>query len=156
MSVKICGHKVRWQKPIKIYTLLVKTLCLLALGNLLLVPAGMANDAATILQHSKASSGDAVPCQPLHTSRMESSTLHKANASARTQRSAGPSTMSPAMMLALALGYRNVPGPVVRTRTHVVADESSQPVAEEEAMLIPGDREGLPSYASIVPSAGGD
>jgi hypothetical protein len=55
MGIKICGHKVRWQKPIKIYTFL-KALCLvMVIGGLAAQPAS----AADILSSKQASTGAA-------------------------------------------------------------------------------------------------
>lgn len=155
MSLKICGHEVRWQKPIKFYTL-VKSLCLITAASMTGVSTVSAADFSDIVKKSpsitQASSGDAASRQPLSLN-VKKPVMQAA--SARTQRPAGPPSVSPAMMLALALGYRNIPGPVIRSTAHKVASKPVNTV-EQEAMLIEGDRETISSYTSIIPSAGGD
>lgn len=110
MSIMICGHKVRWRKPIKIYTLL-KTLSFLMVVNLLAITPVFASDRQA---------------EP-----------------ARDQRvAAAPSSVSPAMALALALGVRNVPGPMVKSegavkRSHLRS--SSSPFKMQASILLRND-----------------
>lgn len=112
MSVRVCGRKVRWQKPIKIHVLIRA----LGMAGILFAMTGMPSLAADKAQrnsYQQASTGGATPC-PLQPSRMEKD-ANIAPAPNRTQRSAGtPST--PALALALALGLRNVSGPMVQSQ----------------------------------------
>lgn len=114
MPVKICGHKISWHKPIKIYALfkaMSAALCLVLF--LALSPALAADAPAAIDSIERASSGGAGPCTPpLASTRMENPVSSKA-APTRDQRAAGPQ-FSPAMALALAFGLRNVSGPMER------------------------------------------
>jgi hypothetical protein len=117
MSVKICGHKVQWHKPIKTFTLVKHHLCLLMALCLFAVSPALADESAEQLSAIKTSSGDTVTGQSPHvTSGTETKSV-----STRTQRAAGSPSMSPALALALALGMRNVSGPVLKT-THVAME----------------------------------
>lgn len=151
MSLKICGHQVRWHKPIKFYSL-VKLTLMFAVANFVASASVSAADPACAPLTVSSSSGDPAPCQPLLKSA-DKQVLHKTR-SARTQRSAGPSSLSPAMMLALALGYRNISGPVLHTAANKPAPKTSA-APERQAMLVEGDRGRLRSNNAILPGAGG-
>lgn len=133
MSLKICGHKVRWQKPIKIYTLLPKLSLVMALFML------AAPDARAAEFSSSSSTVQALPCA-LSNAPMPAVPSDRAPLE-RPQRTAGPSSppMSPAMALALALGVRDIAGPVVRTERRVARtiQAPSRPL-ERQALILPG------------------
>lgn len=56
----------------------------------------------------------------------------------RIQRKAGPPSMSPALALAMALGLRNVQGPVER-RQQVVVRTGNPSDGEKQVFLLPDD-----------------
>ena len=112
MCVKICGHKVRWQKPIKFFSLIRHHLCVLVVLGLFGIVPAYAEQSAERLSEIKPSSGSAMPCQPHK--EMSGTTINQI-APDRTQRAAGSPSMSPAMALALALGVRNVSGPMQKS-----------------------------------------
>lgn len=112
MCVRICGHKVRWQKPIKIFSLIRHHLFILAVLGLFGIIPAHADEAAERLSDIKPSSGSAMPCQ--HQKELSGTTIGGI-APDRIQRAAGSPSMSPAMALALALGVRNVSGPMQKS-----------------------------------------
>lgn len=122
MSVKICGHNVRWRKPIKIYTLLKTLTMLLAMGSVFVSTPLFA---AEVTSSSAEFPVEAVPCLPLHTPRMEKNLPVQEGGFERTQRTAGTSSV-PAMALIMALGLTNVQGPIERT-ARPMRDETSNP-----------------------------
>lgn len=131
MGIKICGHKLRIEKPIKIYTLLKATSLVLVLCAVWAMPA----HSAERTHKQQASTCAAVPCPLLQKS--DTATPAGVMPQQGTQRTAGTNTMSPALALAMALGYRNVQGPVERTRHVVVRD--APPVTQKQAALLRGD-----------------
>ena len=147
MSVKICGHKVRWQKPIKIYTLLKASCALLMLCALMPSGSHAAEMTSAKKFPSQASSGKMVPCS-LQNKRMDVQAPRNTTTN-RTQRTAGPSI--PAMALVMALGLRNIPGPVEQTRS-VSGRKTipSSPSSQRQALLLPGG-EGCPPSMSANP-----
>lgn len=106
MGIKICGHKVRWQKPIKIYTF-IKALCLvMVIGAFVAQPASAADTLS-----SKASTGAATAASSAQ--EKDKAPANKLEPQHRTQRTAGSYSVSPALALAMAFGV-NVQGPVER------------------------------------------
>lgn len=110
MSVRVCGHWLRVKKTIKPYTFF-KNVSALVVLTLLLVSPACAADASPASQ--KASSASVSPCSPSFVSSMDKAAPRKGTLP-QAQRSAGSS--SAAMMLAMALGVRNVSGPVEHVR----------------------------------------
>lgn len=110
MSVRVCGHRLRVEKTIKIYTFF-RNVAALAVLSLLPVSPAFAADASPATQ--KASSASVSPCSPSLVSRMDQTAPRKGTLP-QAQRSAG--SPSAAMMLAMALGLRNVSGPVEHVR----------------------------------------
>ncbi len=135
MSVRICGHKVRWQKPIKFYSYFNRTAVVLV-AMLLLAPSVYASEP----QLNKNSSGPA-PCTVTKSApTANNAPLSHKEAQNRIQRSAGPS-MTPAMALALALGVRNISGPLEQSVKHT-------PQRQNHAGLLSGDGRCVLSKAS--------
>lgn len=132
MGIKICGHIIRFEKPIKIYTLLKTTSLVLVLGAVWAIPASAADNTNS---YKQASTCAAAPCPLLQKS--DTATRTGVTPQQRAQRTAGTDTMSPALALAMALGYRNVPGPLERSRHVVVRD--APPVTKKQAALLSGD-----------------
>lgn len=135
MRIKICGHKIRMRKPIKIFNL-VKAACVaLMLCALAVTPFSAPAYAAD--SNQKASTGAAASCDPFQDKCMTA----PANADTpqhRTQRKAGSNTMSPALALAMALGFRNVQGPVEhKEKAAVRVAEPAAPT--EQSLLLPED-----------------
>lgn len=144
MSVKICGHKIHWQKPIKLYSYFKITTAIFALG-LVMTQAAPSAEAGQISAPcaQQASSGGAGPCLlPLHPSSspgMDTPVSSK-TAPDRAQRAAGPQ-ISPAMALALALGVRTVSGPFEKTPVQAPIRKAAQKPAYPhgpQASLLPG------------------
>lgn len=143
MSVKICGHRIHWQKPIKLYSYFKLTTAMFALAFVMIqtLPS-LAADSSTVSCEQQASSGGAGPCLlPLHpsSSGMDDPVSSK-TAPIRAQRAAGPQ-ISPAMALALALGVRTVSGPFEKTSGQVPIRKAAQKPAyphRPQATLLPG------------------
>ena len=100
MSVRICGHKVRCQKPIKIYTL-TKHICMLLMLVMVCGPAsaGSLTDeerCAMVSPSSGIDAGSKPGVRPV----------------------AESVELSPAHMMALALGVRNIAGPMEKSTMH--------------------------------------
>lgn len=112
MSVKIRGHKVRWHKPIKVYTFFKSVALLAVFVALAVTPSVAAEKSAPSKNIQLASSGDAVK-RTAPMKRVERA-IPADSTHLRIQRSAGTPS-APAMALALALGYRNISGPMERT-----------------------------------------
>jgi len=147
MSVKICGHRVRCEKPIKIYTLL-KTSCFVLMICALAVSPVFAGERPLLQKIStgnQASTGAAVPCLPLSKSGMSVPATQKTDLH-RTQRSAGTPS-APALALALALGLRNVPGPVETNKAAQARNKATAP-GSQQAFLLPGD--GTCKYKTFI------
>jgi hypothetical protein len=114
MSVRICGHWLRITKTIKPYTLTKHGVALLVLSMILITPAY----AADVPAHQRASipqasSASVPPCFPSKVSSMDK-TVPRTGMALQNQRSAG--SPSAAMVLAMALGVRIVPGPMERAQ----------------------------------------
>lgn len=135
MDIKICGHKVRWRKPIKIFTFVKASTAVLALCALFVSPVQAADPAAAHSQ--KASTCVVSPCSaPSLGNDMRNAPAMTIKPQHKPQRSAGPSsTMSPAMALAMALGVRNVRGPVEYREPVVVRRGVSKSVAKQVSLL---------------------
>ncbi len=111
MSVKICGHKVRCQKPIKIYTL-TKHICILLMLVIVCGPAsaGEFSDEERCALVSPSSGIDPVS-KPSARPVVEAVEL------------------SPAHMMALALGVRNIAGPMEKSQMHYSPRDKKDPPA---------------------------
>lgn len=104
MSVRVCRHEVRPDKPIKIYNLIKLALCVAIISGLLLVPAFAAEEASGAAEARLSPSAGSPPSQP-------------SDAAESTQRVAESHSAS-AMALAMAFGLRNVSGPVEKIKPH--------------------------------------
>jgi hypothetical protein len=130
MGIKICGHQVRWQRPIKIYNL-VKASCLVLMLCAVAIPPASAAD----LTKKQTSTGAVVSCDPVQDQCM--SAPAKGNTPQhRAQRKAGPPSMSPALALAMALGFRNVQGPLVHRDQPMVRQHNPR---EQQAFVLQSD-----------------
>lgn len=132
MSVRICGHEVRWQKPIKVYTLTKASCIVLMLTTLAITPVFASHP-----PQDKASTGVATPCLPLEKSGMSAPATQKV-VQHRTQRSAGTPS-APALALALALGLRNIPGPMEQSGGAQARNRATVPETQQQAFLLQGD-----------------
>ena len=121
MSVRICGHELRMEKTIKPYIFFRNIAALVVLSVILITPA-FAADLPSSKQQSSSSAG-AIPCLPSKVSATDKTVPHK-TPPLQAQRSAG--TPSPALMLAMALGMRNVAGPM----------EYAPPVSQRQAFVL--------------------
>lgn len=142
MGIKICGHRVRIAKPIKIYTF-VKTSCLVLMLCAFVTPQASAAD----LMQKKASTGVLVSCDPVQ----DQCTTAPAKGNTpkhRVQRKAGENSMSPALALAIALGFRNVQGPVVHRDQPMVRKDNA--AAREAFVLQDGGHKRKSSNAAAV------
>ena len=122
MGIKICGHKIRWQKPIKTYTLCKATGLVLMICALAGTPVFAAES-----DPSKASAGTAVYAPGAQIKPQD-----------RYQRTAGTPSMSPALAIAMALGVRNVQGPIERRQAIAVRKEYPSTI-KRQAYKLPGD-----------------
>ena len=99
----------------------------------IVIPPATAADLTT----QKASTGAAVACDPLQDQCMTAPA--KENTSQyRIQRKAGPPSLSPALALAMALGFRNVQGPVER-RQQVMVRKDNPSSGAKQVFLLPHD-----------------
>ena len=114
MGIRICGRSVRWQKPIKIYTFVKLSAVLLLATAFVTQSAYSADLARPDSQHHEASPCAAVPCPLLQESGMAVAPASKNTPPHKAQRTAGTHSVSPALALAMALGFRNVQVPVER------------------------------------------
>jgi hypothetical protein len=110
MPIKVRGHVIRWQKPIKVYVLF-RTLAIMA------VIAGMTSVSARAADQSARPemvepSAGVVSCNDFSDKKDTVSSSSKASA-ALNRRSAGEHS-APALALAIALGLRNASGPIER------------------------------------------
>ncbi len=115
MSVKICGHEVRANKVIKIYTLFKHLNLLLVLGAIAAPPSFAADQRASLsnISYTTSSTAGAAPCLlPVTKSRTDAASSSANGPQRQTQRSAGSSSPVSTLALALALGLRNAQGPV--------------------------------------------
>lgn len=114
MSVRICGHELRVKKTIKPYTLIKHGVSVLVLSVILITPA-YAADAPALKQANvpQASSASVPPCSPTQVSGMDK-TVPRSGMASQNQRTAG--SPSAAMVLAMALGLRDISGPMERAR----------------------------------------
>lgn len=113
MSVRICGHRLRVQKPIKIYTFFKQATALVVLSLILTMPAYAADLPVSAVKENSSSSAGAIPCLPSK-DRLANKTVPLKTPPLQAQRSAGPP--SAAMVLAIALGVRNISGPMERAQ----------------------------------------
>jgi hypothetical protein len=112
MSVRICGHQLRVKKPIKPYIFFRRIAGLFVLSLILAAPAYAADPSDKVLI-TKASSASVPPCFPSKASSMDK-TVPRSGMASQNQRTAG--SPSAAMVLAMALGIRNVSGPMERAK----------------------------------------
>ena len=115
MSVRICGHELRVKKTIKPFTFFKNAATVLVLSVILVTPA-YAADVPPSSKHAsipQASSASVPPCFPSRVSGMDK-TVPRTGMALQNQRSAG--SPSAAMVLAMALGLRNVSGPMERVQ----------------------------------------
>jgi hypothetical protein len=98
MSVKICGHKVRCQKPIKIYTLTKHVIVLLML--VMVCGPAWASDLTADERCALVSPASGIDPAP------------------KPRPMAEPREISPAHMMALAFGVRNIVGPMEKSQMH--------------------------------------
>ena len=132
MGIKVCGHAVRMKKPIKIYTWLKTTGLVLALCAMGAAPSLAADSLRTF---SKSSPCDVASCAPLQETSTDNAAPATYSPRHKAQRTAGNhTTMSPALALAMALGYRNIPGPVERTKQIAVRQASRVNVPQDARM----------------------
>ncbi len=110
MSIKICGHDVRFSNPIKFYTLF-KTLTLLMVLNMLVIAPSFAEEA---------------------------------------RRTTSNTSSVTAMALVMALGLRNVPGPVQRAAKQQPQQNSNLPSAQRQALLLPCDKGCAPARSTTA------
>jgi hypothetical protein len=118
MSVLVCSHKIKWQSPIKVYVLLKKAFVLFALTLAIFAPVCVKAQEPDTKQLTQIAPSSGHPSK---------------------------TTMSPAYMLALALGVRNVAGPVVRSPSP--QKDFSQPLVRRTPQL-PADKRNI-TEASI-------
>lgn len=115
-TLRLCGHIIRWHKPIKIFNLLrhaaVSGIFAIALAGF--AALSLAGETPQPRDISKTSPVDAVRLSALSPKSGEATVGLVPPASKRLQRTAGNIPL-PAMALAVALGLRNVHGPVERT-----------------------------------------
>jgi hypothetical protein len=108
--IRVCGHSINWHKPIKSYVL-VKFLMVTALIS-------MPVSAAEVPRYTP-------PKQASHASAHPSAAPVAAEKSVtgqadmHDQRTAGSPSLSPAMLLAMALGLRTATGPMESTHETV-------------------------------------
>lgn len=107
MMIKICGHRIDWQKPIKNYNIFKIVLCAVFLAIAAPATTYAADDVpAKGLAIIAPSSGTVTGCDyPLKKNAQNSTSAGQHNAP----------TMSPAYALALVLGVRNIAGPMERS-----------------------------------------
>ena len=109
MSVRLCGHRLRVEKPIKVYNFFKNAAALFVLSVILITPAIAADLPMTSAKQNSSSSAGAIPCLPSK-DRLANKTVPLKTPPLQAQRSAGPP--SAAMVLAMALGVRNISGPM--------------------------------------------
>jgi hypothetical protein len=123
MSVRICGHLLRVEKTIKPFTFFRNAAALLVLSVILITPVHAADN------KYQASSADRLPCLSPNTADMDN------KAPLQAQRTAG--SPSAAMVLAMALGLRNISGPMEQAK-------QTQPSApDRQALLTDGAKKCL-------------
>ena len=127
MSVRICGHKLRVQKPIKIYTLFRNAAALVVLSVILIAPAYAADLPLTSAKQNSSSSAGAIPCLPSK-DRLANKTVPLKTPPLQAQRSAGPP--SAAMVLAMALGVRNISGPMEHAHPRPIQQRQALSLAD--------------------------
>lgn len=134
MDIKICGHKVRWRKPIKIYTLLKASSAILVLCLLMMSPS-MAAEPSSV--HAKQSSPcAAVSCIPFQENDMTNAPATKIKPQHKPRRPAGKTTMSPALAMAMTFGVRSVQGPVEHSQPVAVRRGMSPAIAKQTRLLL--------------------
>ena len=113
MSVRICGHKLRVKKTIKPFTFFRNVAGVLVLSLIVITPATAADAPGRQASVPQASSASVPPCFPSRVSSMDK-TVPRTGMASQNQRTAG--SPSAAMVLAMALGIRNVSGPMERAQ----------------------------------------
>lgn len=146
MTIKICGHKIDWQKPIKNYNIF--KLCLCAMFLMFVTPAtSFAGDQTSqTLGAIAPSSGVPSGCDYVAKGRPHSVT----NVSRHQQR--GAPAMSPAFALALALGVRNIAGPMERSPASKKEFATSSTSFDRRTPLMPqgkGDTPVIPTQIRL-------
>jgi hypothetical protein len=119
-GIRLCGYKICWHKPIKVYAIIRRS-AILASAILLVagpaLPAAAAERAAAttarVSANNSSSPVDAVRLSALSLESGEATVGINPPASKRLQRTAGNVPL-PAMALAIALGLRTVHGPLER------------------------------------------
>jgi len=101
-TIRICGHRLNWHKPIKSYVL-VKMLMVSALIS-------MPVSAAEAPSYTPSKQASHATAHPVRSIAPEKSVTGQA--ATHDQRSAGSPSLSPAMVLAMALGLRTATGPM--------------------------------------------
>lgn len=109
-TIRICGHRLNWHKPIKSYVL-VKLLLVMAFISM---PVSAAEGPIQIPTTKQASHASAHPSRSLAPEKSVTG-----QAVMHDQRTAGSTSLSPAMLLAMALGLRTATGPVESTHETV-------------------------------------
>lgn len=102
-TVRLCGHRINWHKPIKSYVL-VKLLLVTVFVSLPVSAAETPSYTPPVKQASHA------PAHPQGFMPADKSVTGQA--AMHDQRSAGTPSLSPAMALAMALGLRTATGPM--------------------------------------------
>lgn len=129
MGIKLCGHQVRWHKPIKLFTFMRASCLVLMIGTIAVPPATASDFSAK----DKASTGAAVATTL--SSKDGSAPAMNYKPQPRPQRTAGTPSMSPALALAMALGLRSVQGPVVRRQQIAVRHDTPVAVRKQGFLL---------------------
>lgn len=145
MSVKICGHLIRWHKTIKIYRFWRYAAVALLLCAPIAIPAHadpQKDDVATRLAHTAPAAGN--PSMPCDTGPMALNTRHE-RPSLSAQKKQQATTPSPAHILALALGVRTISGPVERNRNAAKAlnTKISSSSFDRRTPLMPQDKDDI-------------
>jgi hypothetical protein len=133
MGIKVCGHAVRIKRPIKIYTLF-KAISLVLAICAVIVPQSFAADSSRT--PSKSSSCDVASCTPLQETSTDNAAPATNSPPHKAQRTAGNHTVvSPALALAMALGYRNIQGPIVRTKQIAIRQAPRVNIVSQDRIL---------------------
>lgn len=134
MSVKICGHLIRWHKTIKIYRFWRHAAIALLLCAPLTSPAfadSQKHDIAARLANTAPAAGH--PSMPCDMQVLEKHTRH-----AKPQQQAA--ALSPAHILALALGVRTISGPIERGSITAHKTRISSSSFDRRTPLMPQDK----------------
>lgn len=110
----------------------MKTTCLVLMMSTFVVTPAFAADSSD----QKASTGT-VATAP--SSKESMSAPANPTPQHRTQRTAGTPSVSPALALAMALGYRSVQGPVERRPAIIVSKRAVTPNGMKQGFMLPSD-----------------